>query len=125
MPTLKVRTELDYCLSQNTTESIREKYETKVRKERYDKSYYANEYLFPFCVPPSQIVSTWLWKDVQQWMLDNDTDDSKEWAKRVARPALEAHEAANLSDLAAGVHSEHGTLVDDDQISEDLNLLPI
>ena len=61
MPLLNMREELDH-------------YKARIPYEIYQKwrrDWYEKEYVFPFRIPPEQIVGTWLWSEIQQWLRDH------------------------------------------------------
>jgi hypothetical protein len=88
LPLLRMRTEIDYHEADT----------------RYKSSFFANEYLFLFRIPPNQIVRTWLWKDIEKWMNEHDTESIQSWFKQIAVPAFEAHELARKTGSSASMH---------------------
>lgn len=94
MPVLKMSDELDYYRLQGSYGN---------HKEYGDDSFYRNEYLSLFCIPPSQIVRTWLWSDIEEWM-ESEKAGIRDWYAKVAVPAFEAHEQRRKE----GDTSRHG-----------------
>jgi hypothetical protein len=84
MPILSMRKELDfykchipYQNSPSRLEYLRNK--GLIVKETYRESLFANEHIFLFRVTANQVIKTWLWKDIQKWLQDNNTDDTQRW----------------------------------------------
>jgi len=115
MPMLPIRKELDFykCyIPYETTKSTLKKIERieKCRREgkkmpkMVRKSWYNTEYVFLFRILTQQIVKTWLWKDVKQWLVDNKTDDIQRWYQEVLVPAYNRHEQNRISGSVESPH---------------------
>ena len=55
--------------------------------------WYADEYLLPFRIGTDQIVATYCWTTVNDYMATNNCDYRK-WHRKVVLPAFAEHEAA-------------------------------
>jgi hypothetical protein len=53
---------------------------------------YVNEYLLPFRICQDEIIWTWHYTDVQNWLDKREWADIKLWETQVARPMYEEHE---------------------------------
>lgn len=52
---------------------------------------YNTEWVCPFTIGPSEIVNTWAWSRVEEWMTQHKTDFAG-WVEKVGMPAFEEHE---------------------------------
>lgn len=106
MPVLQMRKELDFYKCHipygNSPSRLKIlKKNAKIVKETYRQSLFANEHLFLFRVTANQVVKTWLWKDVKQWMEDHETGDTQRWYQEVLVPTYNVHEQARISGSVA------------------------
>jgi hypothetical protein len=89
MPILPIRNELDF-------------YKCHIPYVR--KSWFATEFLFLFRITKEQIVKTWLWKDVEQWLVNNKTESFERWYQEVLVPAYDEHEENRISGSVESAH---------------------
>jgi hypothetical protein len=105
MPILNMKEELEHYKARIPYGTSK-----KWRRDWYDK-----EYIFPFRIPPGQIVGTWLWSEIQQWLKDylkkdlpelcmgNEADcetrlqHMKLWCENVAVPEFCRHGLARVT----------------------------
>jgi hypothetical protein len=108
MPIIKMTTELENYNARIPYAGVTSPDESgvdKLKKIRIEKqTFFANEYLFLFRIPPTQIVQTWLWKDIVQWMKTNDTTTIQSWFEKVAIPAFKEHEHTRKTGSPASLH---------------------
>jgi hypothetical protein len=121
MPILPIRKELDFYKCdipyENTQTNLkrieridkRRKEGKKMPKKMVRMSWFATEFLFLFRIPTNQIVKTWLWKDVEQWLTDNKTEDIQRWYQEVLVPAYNRHEHNRTSGSVEGAHEPNCT----------------
>jgi hypothetical protein len=121
MPMLPIRKELGFykCrIPYETTKSTLKKIERiekcrregkKMPKKMVRKSWYDTEYVFLFRIPAEQIVKTWLWKDVKQWLIDNKTNDIQRWYQEVLVPTYNRHEQNRISGSVESAHEPNCT----------------
>jgi hypothetical protein len=61
----------------------------------YESSFYENEYLLPFSAGPDEIIGTWAWHQVEDWIEKNGSN-FQGWFKSVGRAAFDRHEKLRL-----------------------------
>jgi hypothetical protein len=116
MPILSIRKELDFYECHVPYETSNSSLKEIARIERCKRegkkmpentvlrSWYNTEYVFLFRIPAEQIVKTWLWKDVKQWMIENKTKNIQRWYQEVLVRAYNRHEQNRKSGSAESAH---------------------
>jgi hypothetical protein len=61
-------------------------------------SFFDNEYLLPFSASPGEIIGTWAWHQVDDWIKKNKSSFHG-WFDDVGRSAFEEHERVRLGGL--------------------------
>ena len=82
-PVIRMRTQIEYYKCKELTSGSR------------TPEFYDDEYLLPFRIGKDQIVGTWCWHKIEQYMIDHGCD-FRSWFNTVAVRAFDEHEAARL-----------------------------
>lgn len=57
-------------------------------------AYYEHEIMYPYLITPEEIVITWQWFDIEEYL---ETHSSEEWVATFIQPSFDQHERLSLA----------------------------
>ncbi|ATZ49856.1 hypothetical protein BCIN_05g02560 [Botrytis cinerea B05.10] len=93
-------------------------------QKMYGISFFENEYLVPYCVVPDAIITTYKWRDIDNWMKQSNCS-YQDWYTTWAVPAYQAHEKARVEALVTNpdMYEEVESIFVDDKTIDELETL--